>query len=61
MPHIRLTETLTCEQYIPRVRDLEARGACHWIVKCLAHNAGYEIVCDVPVVAQQEFDILCLP
>jgi hypothetical protein len=45
---VRVQETLTCEQFIPRVRELEARGGAFWIIKVLNHNKGYTIQCDLP-------------
>lgn len=48
MELLRIRETLTCAQFIPRVRELESQGACYWRVKVLKENSGYEIQCDVP-------------
>lgn len=45
---VRVYETLTCEQFIPRVRELESHGAAFWMVKVLNHNRGYTIQCDLP-------------
>lgn len=44
----RIVETLRNDEFIPRVRELEARGALYWKVKVLNHNLGYEVQCDVP-------------
>jgi hypothetical protein len=41
-------ETVTNENYIPRVTDLEQRGGFMFRIKVLAHNLGYEIQCTLP-------------
>lgn len=40
---MRVSENLTNNEYIPRIRELQAQGAGYWTVKVLAHNVGYEI------------------
>lgn len=44
----RIYETLTCAEFVPRVRELEARGGAFWIIKVLKNNLGYSIQCDIP-------------
>lgn len=41
---MRHTETVTNNQYVERVRELEAQGAAYFSVKVLTHNLGYEII-----------------
>ena len=40
---MRHTETLSNSDYIPRVKELEAKGAGYFTVKVLTHNVGYTI------------------
>jgi hypothetical protein len=49
---MRHSETLTNNEYVERIRDLEAKGAGYFTVKVLSHSSGYQISyaihCDEP-------------
>jgi hypothetical protein len=47
-------ETVTNENYIPRVTNLEQRGGFLFRIKVLTHNVGYEIQCTLPDEAERE-------
>lgn len=55
----RISETLPCDRFIPRVRELESQGALYWSVRVLPNNSGYEVRCSVPTkteVSQSDRD-----
>lgn len=55
---MRQNETLTNEQYVPRILELQAQGAGYWTVKVL--HGGYEISYALPSVPPQEETLLPL-
>lgn len=52
----RVIEEIRCDQFIPRVSELEAQGGSFWVIKVLKHSSGYGVQCDVPIADQPSQD-----
>jgi hypothetical protein len=56
---VRIIETLSGDEFISRVEELERCGALYFRIKCEKKNGVYEVQCDVPVkgVFMDEFSL----
>jgi len=57
MSRRRIKESVTNEQYIPRVKELLAQGGEFFVVKVDNHNRGYAIQCDVPIPESHQMNL----
>jgi len=52
--HTTIKETLTNNQFVARVLELEAQGAAFFQIRVITHNVGYSIECKIPIPSASE-------
>jgi len=54
---MRVSETLSNNDYVSRIRELEAHGAAYFTIKVLNHNSGYDISFVFPEASAETPDL----